>query len=83
MLIIDNILFAPLRDIIFLGNKINEIIEQELSDEGAIKEQLMELQLKFELDEIDEKEYDMQEEELLNRLEQIRGGEQSITNDIK
>jgi hypothetical protein len=83
MLIIDNILFAPLRDILFLGNKINEIIEQELSDEGAIKEQLMELQLKFELDEIDEKEYDMQEEELLNRLEQIRGGEQSITNDIK
>jgi len=32
----------------------------------------MALQLKFELDEIDEKEYDKREDELLNLLENIR-----------
>ena len=32
----------------------------------------MALQLRFELDEIDEDEYDKQEDELLKKLEQIR-----------
>ncbi len=77
MLIIDDIVFAPIKGLMFLGKKISEVAEQELSDEGSIKEQLMELQLKFEMDEIDEKEYDRREGELLDRLEQLRSGEQN------
>lgn len=72
MLIIDDILLSPLKGLIFLGKKIDEIIEKEMSDEGKIKERLMELQLKYEMDEISEEEYDRQEEELLDWLEQIR-----------
>jgi hypothetical protein len=72
MFLIDNILLAPLKGVIFLGEKINEVIEKEMSDEGAIKERLMALQLKFEMDEIDEEEYDKQEDELLKLLENIR-----------
>ena len=72
MFLIDDILLAPLKGIIFLGEKINEVIEKEMSDEGAIKERLMALQLKFEMDEIDEDEYDKQEDELLKLLENIR-----------
>lgn len=72
MLLIDDILFAPLKGIIFLAEKINEVIEKETSDEGAVKERLMALQLKFELDEIDEEEYDKREDELLKQLENIR-----------
>ena len=72
MLLIDDILFAPLKGIIFLAEKINEVIEKETSDEGAVKERLMALQLKFEMDEIDEEEYDKREDELLNLLENIR-----------
>ncbi|MEN6454463.1 MAG: gas vesicle protein GvpG [Prolixibacteraceae bacterium] len=72
MLIIDDILLSPLKGLIFLGKKINEIIEKEMSDEGKIKERLMELQLKYEMDEISEEEYDRKEEELLDWLEQIR-----------
>ncbi|MBU1615035.1 gas vesicle protein GvpG, partial [bacterium] len=56
----------------WLGQKINEVAEKEVSDEGVIKERLMELQLRFELDEIGEEEYDRQEEELLARLDAIR-----------
>jgi uncharacterized membrane protein len=72
MLIIDDILLSPLKGLVFLGKKIDEIIQKEMSDEGKIKERLMELQLRYEMDEISEEEYDRQEEELLNLLEQIR-----------
>ncbi len=70
-------MFGPLKGILFLAKKINEVIEKETSDEGAIKERLMALQLKFELDEIGEEEYDRQEDELLNLLEQIRADKQN------
>ncbi len=72
MFLIDDILLAPLKGLIFLGEKINEVIEKETSDEGAVKERLMELQLKFELDEINEEEYDEREDELLRLLGNIR-----------
>ena len=72
MFLIDDIFMAPLKGVIFVGKKINEIIEKEMSDEGSIKERLMALQLKFEMDEIDEEEYDRREDELLEILANIR-----------
>ncbi|MFZ2604025.1 MAG: gas vesicle protein GvpG [Candidatus Omnitrophota bacterium] len=72
MFLIDDILLAPLNGIIWLGKKINEVAEKEFSDEGLIKEKLMELQLNFELDKISEKEYNKKEAELLARLDAIR-----------
>lgn len=68
MLLIDDILLAPLNGVIWLGGKINEVAEKEYLGEDCIKERLMELQLRFELDEISEKEYMEQEKELLARL---------------
>ena len=72
MFLIDDILLAPLKGVIFLANKINEVIEKETSDEGSIKERLMALQMKFEMDEISEEEYDEKEDELLRILGEIR-----------
>jgi len=72
MFLLDDILMAPLKGVIFIAEKINEVIEKETSDEGAIKERLMSLQLKFEMDEISEEEYDRREDELLGLLERIR-----------
>ena len=72
MFLIDDIFLAPLKGVVWLGQKINEVIEKELSDEGLIKEKLMELQLRFELDEISEEEYNKEEEKLLERLDAIR-----------
>jgi hypothetical protein len=72
MFLIDDILLAPLNGVIWLCKKINEVAEKEFSDEGLIKEKLMELQLKFELDKISEKEFNKQEAELLARLDTIR-----------
>ena len=72
MFLIDDILLAPLNGIIWLGKKINEVAEREFSDEGLIKEKLMEVQMKFEMDKISEKEYNKQEGDLLARLDAIR-----------
>lgn len=72
MFLIDDILLAPLNGVIWIGEKLNEIVEKEFSDEGLIKEKLMELQLKFELDQINEEEYKKREKELLERLDAIR-----------
>lgn len=78
MFLIDDILLAPLNGVIWLGKKINEVAEKEFSDEGRIKEKLMELQLKFELDKISEKEYNKQEAELLARLDAIRNAKEEV-----
>jgi hypothetical protein len=61
-----------IKGIIFIAKKIDEMIQKEVSDEGRIKERLMALQLKFEMDEISAEEYDKQEEELLGLIENIR-----------
>lgn len=68
MFLIDDILLAPLNAVVWLGKKLNDVAVNEFSDEGNIKEKLMELQLRFELDEISEEELIKQENELLERL---------------
>lgn len=75
--ILDDILFAPINGLIFVAKKINDVVEKETSDEGTIKERLMALQLRFELDEISEEDYDREEDDLLRKLEQIRVDKQN------
>lgn len=72
MFLLDDILLSPLSGLLWVGEKLNEITQREFSDEGLIKEKLMGLQLRFEMDEISEKEYNKQEAELLARLDVIR-----------
>jgi hypothetical protein len=71
MFLIDGILLAPLKGVVWLGEKLSGIAEKELSDTGRIKEELMALQLRFELDQIDEQEYNEREKELLDRLDAV------------
>jgi hypothetical protein len=76
MFLIDSILLAPLKGVIWMGQKLSEIAQKELCDEGHIKEELMQLQLQFELDEISRQEYDRKEKELLDRLDAITNSEE-------
>jgi hypothetical protein len=71
MFLIDSILLAPLKGVVWLGEKLSGIAEKELSDTGRIKEELMALQLRFELDRINEQEYNKREKELLDRLDAV------------
>jgi len=71
--LIDDLLLLPFKGFVGIFKKIHDMAEREVSDEAYIRERLMELQLKFELDEISEEEYTRQEKELMARLEAIAG----------
>ncbi len=51
---------------------VQKQVKEELYNPDQIKEDLMKLQLRFELDQIDEEEYDRLEEELLLRLQEAQ-----------
>jgi hypothetical protein len=72
VLLIDDLLLLPIKGFIGIFKKIHEMAERELSDEDYIRERLMELQLKYELDELSDEEYTKQEKELMERLDAIR-----------
>jgi hypothetical protein len=79
MFLIDSILLAPLKGVVWMGRKLTDMAQQELCDEGRVKEELMRLQLQFELDEITEQQYDQKEKELLDRLDAITNAEEKET----
>ena len=76
MLLIDDLLMLPAKGFMGIIQKIHEMVERELSDETYIRERLVALQLRFELEEISEEEYNRQEKELLARLDTIRSPEE-------
>lgn len=76
MFLIDSILLAPLKGVIWMGQKLSDMAQKELTDKERIKEELMRLQLQFELDEISRQEYDLKEKELLDRLDAITNSEE-------
>lgn len=74
--LLTNILLAP-----FLGpiygtkwtlDKVDRVVREELTDDTPIKEDLMALQLKLEMGEIDDDEYVRQEAEIMKRLRAVR-----------
>ena len=75
MFLVDDLLFwLPVKGIAALGRKIDELARAELEGEPArLREELLRLQTQFELDEISEAEYNRREEELLRKLQALRG----------
>ena len=70
-LLVDDILLAPVTLPSWLCKKLYEIGETEFTDTGALHEELLELQMRFELDEIEEEEYMRREAEIMARLDAI------------
>jgi hypothetical protein len=65
-------LTIPLKGLFFIADRLKETAEGEMTDESKVYEQLLELQMKFEMEEITNKEYEKREAELMERLEAIR-----------
>jgi hypothetical protein len=74
--ILSTILLAP-----FMGpvwgtkwtlEKVDRVVREELTDDTPIKEDLMALQLRLEMGEIDDAEYVRQETEIMKRLREVR-----------
>lgn len=65
-------IFLPIKGIRFIAKKLSDIAEEDITDTSKIQEELLELQMRYEMDEITEEEYDKKETKLLERLEAIR-----------
>jgi len=72
VLILDDILLSPISLVQWIGGKLQETAETEITDDSKVREELLELQMRLELEEISEEEYDEKEKKLLERLEAIR-----------
>lgn len=62
---------APAKSLVFIFEKINEQVNNELLDDGKIRQQLLELQMMLDNGEISEEEFYEVEEELLDRMDAI------------
>ena len=71
-LIVDDIMFSPLKFSIWIGKKLAETAHAELTDESRVHEDLLQLQMRYEVGEISEEEYEKEEARLMERLEAIR-----------
>lgn len=78
MLLIDDLLLLPFKGFVGIFRKIHEMAEHELSDEEYIRDKVMELQLRFELDEISEEDYAEQEKELTAQWDIIRKAKEEV-----
>ena len=70
MFILDSLLVGGLR---FVLDKVALAVDQESNDEGAIRETLLDAQMRLELGELSEKEFSAIERDLLKRLRDARG----------
>ncbi len=70
--ILDDILLSPLKLTVWLGKKLRESAYEEMTDESRIHEDLLHLQMRYEMEEIDDETYEKEETKLMERLEAIR-----------
>ena len=79
MLIIDSLLISGVR---FVLDKVAAAVDTELNDDTALRERLLDAQMRFELGEMSQQEFDALEEDILARLRDInerrRGGESAV-----
>ena len=74
--LLTNLLFfpimGPVHGIRWTLGKVQRVAEEQLTDDTGVKQDLMELQMQFELGDIDDAEYLRREAELMQRLREIR-----------
>ncbi|MDT7605215.1 MAG: hypothetical protein QOF61_3212 [Acidobacteriota bacterium] len=82
MFFIDDLLLAPVNGFKFILGQIQKMADQELNDDSLIKEQLLELQMRLELEEISEEDYAAQEAVLFARLRVIRAHQLDLLHQV-
>ena len=63
---------GPVAGIRWSLRKVQQVVEEELTDDSSIKQELMELQMRLELGDIDDAEYVRREADLMARLREVR-----------
>lgn len=62
----------PLDGLMWIAKRVNDQVEAEYYDEGAVRARLLELELKLDMGEITEEEYEAAEDQLMDLLNEIR-----------
>jgi gas vesicle protein GvpG len=70
LFILDSLLIGGIR---FVLEKVVAAAEAEAQDDTALREQLLEAQMRLELDEISEEEFVETEREILARIRELKG----------
>ena len=80
--LLTNILFfpitGPVAGIKWSLNKVAQVVDEELTDDTAIKQEYMELQMQLELGDIDDDEYRRREGEIMARLREVRAWKEKL-----
>jgi len=67
--LIDDILLAPLKGIVWIAEKVRDMALEELEDTPEkLQRELLDLQMRLEIEEITEQEHKKKEDEILKRL---------------
>ena len=69
--LLDDILLAPIKGVMFIARKIGEQAEEEFLDEDGVRQELRGLYMLLETGEISEEDFTEREEQLIERLEEI------------
>lgn len=78
MLLIDDLLLAPLHGLLWAAGKLNEAASQQREqEEEVLKSRLRELYLRLESGQLGEEDFEAQEAELLDRLDALAGHEEA------
>ena len=79
MLIIDSLILSGVR---FVLDKVAAAVDTELNDDSVLRERLLDAQMRLELEEISQEEFDQIEADIVARIREIkerqRGGESAV-----
>ncbi len=79
MLIVDSLIISGVR---FVLDKIVAAVETEMNDDSVLRERLLDAQMRVELGEMSQAEFDAMEADILVRIREIkerqRGGESAV-----
>lgn len=71
MIILDRLLMGGIG---FVLDQVATAVDAEMNDEGSLREDLLDAQMKLELGEIGEEDFVEREQEIMTRLREIRSG---------
>jgi hypothetical protein len=78
MFLVDDLLTAPIKGVLWVFREIHDAAQQEMAGEAeAITATLSELYMKLETGQITEEEFDAQEKALLDRLDRLQAQEKA------
>ncbi|HZQ90239.1 MAG TPA: gas vesicle protein GvpG [Terriglobales bacterium] len=72
MLLIDDLLLAPITGFQFIMRTLQRVAEEQWTDDAPLKERLLELQVQLESGEINEEQYVAAENEIMKELREIQ-----------